>query len=56
VRLRSINLQFDKYLIGGLFASGGALLWNGDMLDATVSGKYKLHQCFGISRSWNFIC
>lgn len=37
VGLRSVNLQFDKYLVAGLFASGGALVWNGNHGDATVS-------------------
>jgi len=36
-RLRSVNVQFDKYLLAGLFASGGALVWNGNNGDATVS-------------------
>jgi hypothetical protein len=37
VRLQSVNLQFDKYLLGGFFASGGALVWNGNKGDAKVS-------------------
>ena len=37
VRLRSVNVQFDKYLWAGFFASGGALVWNGNHGDAKVS-------------------
>lgn len=37
VRLRSVNVQFDKYLLGGFFASGGALVWNGNNGKAIVS-------------------
>jgi len=37
VRLQSVNFQFDKYLLAGLFASGGALVWNGNKGDAKVS-------------------
>jgi hypothetical protein len=37
VRLRSVNVQFDKYLLAGFFASGGALVWNGNNGDAKVS-------------------
>jgi hypothetical protein len=37
VRLQSVNLQFDKYLLAGFFASGGALVWNGNKGDAKVS-------------------
>jgi len=37
VDLRSVNVQYDKYLFGGLFISGGALVWNGNKGDATVS-------------------
>jgi hypothetical protein len=37
VRLRSANVQFDKYLLAGFFASGGALVWNGNNGDAKVS-------------------
>jgi hypothetical protein len=37
VRLRSVNVQFDKYLLAGLFASGGALVWNGNKGEAIVS-------------------
>ena len=37
VSLKSVNIQFDKYLVGGLFASGGALVWNGNNADATTS-------------------
>ena len=37
VNLRSVNVQFDKYLLGSFFASGGALVWNGNNGKATVS-------------------
>jgi hypothetical protein len=37
VRLRSVNVQFDKYLLAGFFVSGGALVWNGNKGDANVS-------------------
>jgi len=37
VRLRSVNVQFDKYLLAGFFASGGALVWNGNKGEARVS-------------------
>jgi len=37
VRLQSVSIQFDKYLLAGLFASGGALVWNGNKGDAIVS-------------------
>src|SRR5262252_1017582 len=37
VNLRSVNVQFDKYLVGGFFASGGALVWNGNNGKAVVS-------------------
>jgi len=37
VKLQSVNIQFDKYLVGGLFVSGGALVWNGNKADANPS-------------------
>jgi hypothetical protein len=37
VRLRSVNVQFDKYLLAGFFASGGALVWNGNKGEGKVS-------------------
>jgi hypothetical protein len=37
VDLRSVNLQFDKYVFAGLFVSGGALVWNGNKGDGVVS-------------------
>jgi hypothetical protein len=37
VRLRSVNVQFDKYLLAGFFASGGALVWNGNKGESKVS-------------------
>jgi len=37
IDLRSVNLQFDKYLHAGLFISGGALVWNGNKGDGTVT-------------------
>jgi hypothetical protein len=37
VRLQSVNVQFDKYLLAGFFVSGGALVWNGNKGDAKVS-------------------
>jgi hypothetical protein len=36
VKLQSVNIQFDKYLVGGLFVSGGALVWNGNKADANT--------------------
>ncbi|HTF43987.1 MAG TPA: hypothetical protein VK641_08820, partial [Terriglobales bacterium] len=35
--LRSINIQFDKYLVAGFFVSGGALVWNGNEGNAAVT-------------------
>jgi hypothetical protein len=37
VHLRSVSVQFDKYLVAGFFASGGALVWNGNNGKAVVS-------------------
>jgi len=37
VGLKSVNIQFDKYLVAGLFVSGGALVWNGNNADAKAS-------------------
>ena len=37
LRLRSFSLQYDQYLVAGLHVSGGALIWNGNKGDATVS-------------------
>jgi hypothetical protein len=37
VDLRSVNLQYDKYLHAGLFISGGALVWNGNKGDGSVT-------------------
>ena len=37
VGLKSVNIQFDKYLVAGLFVSGGALVWNGNKADAKTS-------------------
>jgi hypothetical protein len=37
VGLKSVNIQFDKYLVAGLFVSGGALVWNGNKADAKAS-------------------
>jgi len=36
VGLKSVNIQFDKYLVAGLFVSGGALVWNGNKVDSTA--------------------
>lgn len=37
VGLKSVNIQYDKYLVAGLFVSGGALVWNGNNADAKAS-------------------
>src|SRR5262245_42586541 len=36
IDLRSVNLQYDKYVYKRLFVSGGALIWNGNKGDGTV--------------------